>query len=281
MAGTTKYPGADITTQWFSRRPTGEERPTMAAIDKLLLHTTESSGWPSYPSFFPNLTFNPWRPRGQRWRQHCNVNQASTTLKNAAGGDYQTNRKNVCQIEIVAWVDPNHSDAAAYYTKISEDAYLDLAEFYAWLNREWGTPISNTLQWKEYRHTPPSSYGVNNGVRLSTSAFTAYKGLCGHMHAPDQSHGDPSLINVGLIVEKAKALTEASSYPTPKTNDVYLSKIKLGQTDSDSVWQVQNALRKLGYPAPLTGDFDVKTLELRVHQLFDQAGIDVDIINDL
>lgn len=276
----TKYPGADTTTQWLSKRPTGEERPTMPAVDKLLLHTTESSGWPSYPTFFPNLTFNPWKPRGQRWRQHCNINQASTTLKNASDG-YQTNRKNVCQIEIVAWVDPNHSDAAAYYTKISDDAYADLGEFYAWLNKEWGTPIANTLQWKEYRNTPPSSYGVNNGVRLSKSGFTDYKGLCGHQHAPEQSHGDPSLLNVGLIIEEAKKAGSTVAYPTPKTNDVYLSKLKVGQTDSDSVWQLQNALKKLGYSITLSGDYGKRTDELAVRAVFEAAGIDVDIINDL
>ena len=179
MAGTLKYPGADTTTQWR-----GDGRPTMDAVDKLLLHTTESGSWPSYPSFFPTLTFNPWKPRGQRWRQHCNINQASTTLANA--GSYLTNRQNVCQIEIVAWVDPARSSSDFYYTRISDDAYTDLAEFYAWLNKQWGTPIVNNVQWKEYRHTPPSSYGVNNGVRLSRAGFTAARGLVGH-------RGDPPL----------------------------------------------------------------------------------------
>ncbi len=52
---------ADRTTQW--RRTGGAN---MLSVDKLLLHTTESSaGWPAYPSFEPTLTFNPWLPRGK------------------------------------------------------------------------------------------------------------------------------------------------------------------------------------------------------------------------
>lgn len=271
MAHAKLYPGADHSTQWR-----GNGRPTMPAVDKLLLHTTESSGWPSYPKFSPTLTFNPWEPRGKRWRQHCFVNQAATTLANA--GDFRTNRANVCQIEIVAWVDPAHKSSSAFYTHISEDAYLDLAQFYAWLNKEWETPIKNGVKWKEY----PASYGVHNGVRLTVQQFGTYEGLCGHEHAPEQSHGDPSLINVGLIIEKAQAIAGGSvSYPTPKTNDVYLSKLKPGQTDSDSVWQLQRALSQLGSTQQLTGDFANLTLEAWARAVFKAAGSDVVIHNDL
>jgi len=70
-------------------------------------------------------------------------------------------------------------------------------------------------------------------------------------------------------------------YPIPTTNDVYLSKLKLGQADSDSVWQLQNALKKLGYDIELTGDYGKRTAELAARAVFKAAGIDVDIINDL
>ena len=51
------------------------------------------------------------------------------------------------------------------------------------------------------------------------------------------------------------------SYPTPSTRDVYLEKLVPGQTDSDSVWQLQNALRALGFDCQLTGDYDSQTIE--------------------
>lgn len=272
MAQARLYPGADHSIQWR-----GNDRPTMPAVDKLLLHTTESSGWPSYPTFSPTLTFNPWEPQGKRWRQHCFINQAATTLKNA--GDFRTNRANVCQIEIVAWVDPAHSASSAFYTKISDDAYLDLARFYAWLNREWATPVKSGVTWKEY----PASYGIRNGVRLSVAQFGTYEGLCGHQHAPEQSHGDPSLINVGLIINQANAILEGGSvsYPTPTTNDVYLSKLHVGQADSDSVWQLQNAITKLGLTQSLTGDFTKSTFEAWARAVFKAAGVEVTIHNDL
>lgn len=266
------YPSADQSIQWR-----GNDRPTMPAVDKLLLHTTESGTWPSYPTNFPTLTFNPWKPRGQRWRQHCFINQAATSLKNA--GTFRTNRANVCQIEIVCWVDPAHSTNPAFYTHISEDAYLDLAQFYAWLNREWETPIKNGVKWKEY----PASYGVNNGVRLTVAQFGTYEGLCGHEHAPEQSHGDPSLINVGFIIDKAQAIAGGGTvgYPTPKTNDVYLSKLHVGQTDSDSVWQLQKALIADGYQVPLSGTFDKATAAAVAKCVFDGGNQTVTIHNDL
>jgi hypothetical protein len=44
MSHAKYYPGADRTTQW---RGTGGA--TMLSVDKLLLHTTESAGWPASP----------------------------------------------------------------------------------------------------------------------------------------------------------------------------------------------------------------------------------------
>jgi hypothetical protein len=181
----------------------------MAAVDKLLLHTTESAGWPSYPTFSPTLTFNPWKPRGSRWRQHCYINQAATTLANA--GDYRTNRANVVQIEIVAYCDPAKKTSSAHIDKISSDAYHELAEFYAWLHAEWGTELFLYPKWKPY----PESYGKTNGVRMSVAQFGTFKGLCGHMHAPEQSHGDPGSLKVGLIVDLAKQIAGDAEPPPP------------------------------------------------------------------
>jgi hypothetical protein len=70
-------------------------------------------------------------------------------------------------------------------------------------------------------------------------------------------------------------------YPKPKSNDVYLSKLVLGQQDSDSVWQLQNALKKLGSPVNPTGDFGKATFEAWATEVFNAAEISVDIINDL
>lgn len=199
MTQARTYPGADR-NQWR-----GVDRPTMASVDKLLLHTTETIGWPSYDAgIFPTLTFNPWKPRGSRWRQHMNINQAATSLKNVGG--YRTNRANVAQIEIVGYSDWKLADSRGHSSakigNISDDAYHELAEFYAWLHKEWGTELFLYPKWKPY----PESYGKTNGVRMTVAQFGVFKGLCGHMHAPEQSHGDPGSLKVGLIVNTAKQL---------------------------------------------------------------------------
>jgi hypothetical protein len=50
-----------------------------------------------------------------------------------------------------------------------------------------------------------------------------------------------------------------SAYPTPTSKKVYLSKLKYGQKDSDSVWYLQDALNKHSLPAPGNFTIDPKT----------------------
>lgn len=190
------YPGADAKTQWR-----GSGGITMSKIDKLLLHTTETRSWPSYPTFAPTLTFNPFAPRGRRWRQHYPINGSASTLKNSGG--YRPNRANVCQIEIIAYCDPRYADSAAHISKITADAYHELAEFWVWLSQEWEVPIKINTKWKSY----PASYGLNNGIRLTPSQFSALEGLCGHQHAPGNTHGDPGALDVNLIYERARQIS--------------------------------------------------------------------------
>lgn len=270
MTHATRYPGADQTTQWR-----GAGGVTMTTVNKLLLHTTESTGWPSYPSFAPTLTFNPWKPRGQRWRQHYPINGSATTLANA--GTHRTNRDNVCQIEIVAYCDPAKLSSSAHISNLGTDAYQELGEFLAWIHEEWEVPLTLAPSWKPY----PSSYGIDNGVRFTVAQFVSFQGVCGHQHAPQQSHGDPGTLDVDAILAEARPYVATTPYPTPKTTDVYLSKLKFGQTDSDSVWLLQNALREDGYDVPLSGTYDKVTAAAVARCVFDGGDEGVTIHNDL
>jgi len=57
----------------------------------------------------------------------------------------------------------------------------------------------------------------------------------------------------------------SGEYPTPTSNKVYLSKLKYGQQDSDSVWYLQDALNDHpltgGETLPLVGDYGPQTDE--------------------
>lgn len=94
----------------------------------------------------------------------------------------------------------------------------------------------------------------------------------------DQNHANPKWATLAELKAWAQGSTD---YPTPKTNDVYLSKLHLGQTDSDSVWQLQQALNRLHPTLALTGDFDKATLEQWARCIFAAAEETVTIHNDL
>lgn len=92
--------------------------------------------------------------------------------------------------------------------------------------------------------------------------------------------------------------SEPVLYPEPENKDVYLDRLISGQKNSDSVWQLQNALRVLGYDIKLTGAYDEQTIDgvkryqsalgdkdidglvgpLQTNRIFKDAGIDINIV---
>lgn len=209
MARALWFPGADAKVQ---RKP---DRPVMDGIDKLVLHTTESRGWPGYPANFPTITYNPWADKGKRWRQHIPINQAATTLKN--DGSNQTNRLNVVQIEIVAYCDPKFDDSFAYVKNLTNEHYRELAEFLVWLQEEWEMPLSIARTWKAH----PDSYGTaaDNGIRFSWRTYAAFKGILGHQHVPGNLHGDPGSLDVGRLMVQVSTVIEERSRPNREPVD--------------------------------------------------------------
>lgn len=135
---------------------------------KCVWHDTETSVVPGYSTgYFPNMTI-----MGNKPYQHIPANRASRALRNESGG-VQTNRWNAFQIEIVGWVN-----------KITfKSIYRDVAQ---WLKEVRGCPLTCSVRWLSY----DSSYGRSR-VRLSPTQWANYSGHCGHMHVPENSHGDP------------------------------------------------------------------------------------------
>lgn len=70
-----------------------------------------------------------------------------------------------------------------------------------WLHEVRGTPKTCTVEFIQF----DASFGKNNGVRLSNEEWTAYSGHLGHMHAPENVHGDPGLpFPIDLILGTAE-----------------------------------------------------------------------------
>lgn len=107
---------------------------------------------------------------------------------------------------------------------------------------------------------------------------------------PHNHHFHLSVYHKPELADSTKpwGLAATGEYPKPTSDDVWLSKLTFGQTASDSVWQLQNALNKLiasgeveGPPVPLTGNFGRQTAETYARALFQAANVSVDIHNDL
>ena len=194
----TLFPGADHTTQWY-----GKGNYTMPGIDKLLLHTTEGTGWPTYDGGLkaPTLTFN---PGARAVRQHFPLNGSARALRDPTSTPVRENRDNVVQVEIIGF--------AAKSAQWDAWTVNTIADLWVFLNAEWGTPLTAIKLW-----VPATPWGTDS-QRLSSVAYDAFAGLLGHEHAPGNDHRDPGKPDIATIVERARGMA-TNPAPISPTND--------------------------------------------------------------
>ncbi|MFI6609271.1 peptidoglycan-binding protein [Streptomyces sp. NPDC050507] len=194
-------------------------------VNTIVLHTTEGTSLPTYDggAVAPNFTAVPdFKNQRLNWFQHFDFDVSSRALVNLSGG-VQTNTLNVSQVELTGTCDPKaHAKwkgAHIYWPEAPAWALRDLAAFLAWAHTEHGVPLSGPSKWPAY----PTSYANGGGQRLSFAAWSAFSGICGHMHAAENVHGDPGAIDFPELIRlaKAKAGGSAPSTPTPKPKPVY------------------------------------------------------------
>lgn len=114
---------------------------TMAKITKVLLHSTESTAWPSYPTFAPTLTYDPWH---HQWRQHMPINRSATTLQDPASTHVRENRDDIVQVEIVGYCDPATAKKYGHSVEaLDAQAIADLGAFLAWMHTNWQVPLTS------------------------------------------------------------------------------------------------------------------------------------------
>lgn len=237
MGGASRriYPKANTTAQWYE---TLFSRGTFTRIEKVLLHTTETTGWPGYKSgaSAPTLTYH---CRRREWRQHNYLDRSARALVDPDSTPVRENRDNVIQIEIIAYADEpkGRSVGGLEVSKLTDDNLRDLGEFIGWVHQQWGLPLV-AAKFIAY----PGSYG-NSSVRMSSSTYDAFRGVLGHQHASGNSHGDPGALNVARIMQHAAAYVGGSTpTPAPVQEDVMAT-----------LAEVTTALKNL-----LVNDADVK-----------------------
>jgi hypothetical protein len=209
--GPQRYPGADQT-----RRYQGTYSGNAMETNVVVLHTTEGRSLPDYGggASAPTLTAVPnIASRKLRWYQHFDIDTSARALVNAAGG-VETNTLNVCQVELVGTCDPATRDKwvkAGYRPGVDfifwpdapEWALAEVAVFLRWLSTEHRVPLTGPTKWPAY----PTSYANGGGQRMTAAQWNAFKGVCGHMHVPENVHGDPGAIDFARLIALAKGTT--------------------------------------------------------------------------
>ncbi len=199
MARATTYPGAIQRPKRFG----GVRQPK---IDKVLWHTTESDGWPSYPDFSPTLTVDPIK---QQIQQHMEIDWSASTLRNS--GSFKTNRANVAQIEIVGYCADDKIDSRYHTSKWGDAERMFLAGVAAWFKIEWGVPLTSTVTWVSY----DDAYYARRNQRLSIGSYSSYTGHLGHQHAPGNTHPDPGQIGMINVLNLASLLIKEPAVTHP------------------------------------------------------------------
>ncbi len=247
---------------------------TQKSDPKGVLHTTESSSWPSYDGWtiLPHATVLPTPGKGVTVHQHIPFTQASFALRHL--DSQATNTDYAFQFELIG---TSAKGGPGYYWPEADDAVLlDLYEkVMEPLDSAFVIPFK-AVAFKSY----PASFGTSNGIRMSDNFWNTYSGWCGHEHVPQNDHGDPGLFpwaRLMAIVEEtmlsksdveaavkevladpatvkalAKALFSADVINAPTT-----SSPSIAPDPSNPTWQMRSYLNEILTRA----DTIVKTLE--------------------
>lgn len=186
-----------------------------------LLHSTEGYGYPGYAmgGNAPHITIN---PRQRTMRQHFSLNEGSRALRYSGRS---TNGMGVLQYEVIGSCSPALIAGGVPSVLDFDDGDLAyIALVLATATKHTGIPLTTSLYFMPY----PQSYGSAAGNRMGYAAFAAYRGVMGHQHAPDNTHGDPGSMNVARILEIANTGEVGHEVPRPKPLD--------GKLDEDGRW---------------------------------------------
>lgn len=228
----THYPPADQTTQWF-----GNGNATVSPT-KIGWHTTESGrSWPGYSNgdSAPNLTYHPW---DHLWRQHFPLNGTARAFKNNTNG-FQNNRAGIVQVEIICYCDQKYSRQYGYAVEdLDAQAFSDLHEFSEFMEAEWGVPLTSTgLQWPPWFDSSKASPQVPKFA--SDSAFTNYRGHCGHVHILGNDHADPGGLDVDRVMSGSGGIPVSDvnvSNDPPPADAGWITVERLYVTAGGSLW---------------------------------------------
>jgi hypothetical protein len=185
---------------------------------KVVLHTTETEGIPSYDggATAPHLTYY---PKARRWVQHTSFLTAARALRNETGG-VQTNRDSAIQVEIVAYSAKGIADDdprdRLWVGALTEEQLADIGAFLRWTYKEFGVkPVWPGRQAFSYAEANKS------GFRMSLSEWDRFGGVCAHQHVPENTHWDTGALKwSALMEEQLHVASPPSTYAAPAWNAI-------------------------------------------------------------
>lgn len=230
----------DSKTQWFQDDFPGAALNLNSNTTVVILHTTESTSWPKYAggATAPQVTLRAPQKhisRGEA-RQHFPFNRSGRALRNKAGG-VETNTLNAIQVELIGTCDPKHKKSwngegkkfagvdYIYWPEASDGQLKHVAKFLADMHNEFGLLLSAPREFLAY----PGSYGENHDNRLTGAEWRKSRGVYGHQHVPENSHGDPGNIDIDKILKFAKDLVNEKKAPVGKKKVIFPNVIKASE----------------------------------------------------
>jgi len=174
---------ANHTAQWY--QPSYPNAEVFSHLEKFVLHSTETEGWPSYDggAKAPNATYH---PRLREIRQHFYSDRSSRALQDPDSTLVRENRDDVFQLEIVAYSCKSCADQVGglWIANLTPTHIEDIADIIVELHEDLQLPTSSTVKWAE------GDTGDPGLTRLTSSQYDAYRGILAHMHVPGNSHYD-------------------------------------------------------------------------------------------
>lgn len=147
------------------------------AQPKLVWHTTEGYGLPTYSGSCPHFTLDP--KTGKLW-QHVPITGGAYALRNESGG-VETNRARAIQVELCGF--------AARSQNWTDEEYAHIAALARWIEKYAGVPRSCSVTFRA-----SSSFKISDWLN--------YSGHCGHQHVPENDHWDPGRVNIEKILDR-------------------------------------------------------------------------------
>ncbi len=248
----TPVHGSDTELRWPRPLSLLDRSPTVAAQPLLVLHSTE--GW-SIESAVSTMKANRsmshtvYDPATNREEVLVDWHDSARSLRNASGGVETNRRGRVYQVEIVGF--------ASRMRDYDSHWYDNLANYLRNVCRELDVPLDFPYDFIPYNSHPPSSYGADNGVRLNDAEWDAASGIVGHMHVPENTHGDPG--DITPLIERLQPGREKESYlPAGSPPSVVI-----GVSSDPEVREFQELYQQApaAYAGKIDGDFGPLSLQ--------------------